>query len=113
MNSVRAGHHVLAIFYGHPGVCVTSSHRAIAIARSEGYQAKMLPGVSAVDYMFADIGFDPVHHGCTVQEATRMLVQRAPLDTTVHNIIFQVGCVGVGDTTFNVSKLCWIPSVQI
>ncbi|OAX30902.1 hypothetical protein K503DRAFT_806585 [Rhizopogon vinicolor AM-OR11-026] len=59
LKSVRAGQDVLGVFYGHPGVFVSPSHRAIAVAREEGYKAKMLPGISAEDYMFADLEFDP------------------------------------------------------
>ncbi|OCB86575.1 tetrapyrrole methylase [Sanghuangporus baumii] len=95
LRDVRGGYNVLGIFYGHPGVFVSPSHRAIAIARDEGYIAKMLPGVSAEDYMFSDIGFDPAVPGCMSQEATGLLVCKKKLDPSIHNIIWQVGSVGV------------------
>ncbi|KAF4568116.1 hypothetical protein EYR40_010489 [Pleurotus pulmonarius] len=104
MKDVRQGYDVLALFYGHPGVFVFPSHRAIAIAREEGYSAKMLPGVSAEDYMFSDIGFDPANPGCTSQEATALLVSGRSLDPLVHNIIWQVGGVGVETMIFNNRK---------
>ena len=44
LHDVRKGLTVVGVFYGHPGVFVNPSHRAIAIARREGYQAMMLPG---------------------------------------------------------------------
>ncbi|KAG6331561.1 hypothetical protein ID866_7527 [Astraeus odoratus] len=101
LKDVRAGYDVLGIFYGHPGVFVSPSHRAIAIARDEGFQAKMLPGISAEDYMFADLGFDPAVPGCMTQEATAIVVQNKRLDPSVHNIIWQVGGVGVHDMIFD------------
>ncbi|KAG6330821.1 hypothetical protein ID866_8267 [Astraeus odoratus] len=101
LKDVRAGNDVLGIFYGHPGVFVSPSHRAIAIARDEGFQAKMLPGISAEDYMFADLGFDPAIPGCMTQEATAIVVQNKKLDPSVHNIIWQVGGVGVHDMVFD------------
>lgn len=106
LKDVRAGFNVLGIFYGHPGVFVSPSHRAIAIARDEGFQAKMLPGVSAEDYMFADLGFDPAVPGCMSQEATGILVHNWKLDTSIHNIIWQVGSVGVNTMVFDVRALC-------
>jgi len=48
LGPVRQGKKVAAIFYGHPGVFVHPSHRAIKIAQEEGYEAVMFPGVSAL-----------------------------------------------------------------
>ena len=100
---VRAGYNVLGIFYGHPGVFVSPSHRAIALAREEGYNAKMLPGISAEDYLFADLEFDPATYGCMTSEATELLMRNTPLNTSVHNIIWQVGSVGVTTMVFDAS----------
>lgn len=102
LNEVRAGQNVLGIFYGHPGVFVSPSRRALAIAREEGHAAKMLPGVSSEDYMFADLEFDPAIHGCCAFEATHLLVKNTPLDTSVNNILWQVGGVGVTKMDFEV-----------
>ncbi|OAX31275.1 tetrapyrrole methylase, partial [Rhizopogon vinicolor AM-OR11-026] len=104
LKAVRAGRDVLNVFYGHPGVFVSPSHRAIAMAREEGYKARMLPGISAEDYMFADLEFDPALSGCKTCEATEILLRDKPLDPSVHNIIWQVGSVGVTDMEFEKSK---------
>ncbi|OAX42038.1 tetrapyrrole methylase [Rhizopogon vinicolor AM-OR11-026] len=104
LKAVRAGHDVLGVFYGHPGVFVSPSHRAIAVARQEGYSAKMLPGISAEDYMFADLEFDPALSGCKTCEATEILLRDKPLDPSIQNIIWQVGSVGVVDMEFSKSK---------
>ncbi|KAI6042262.1 tetrapyrrole methylase [Pisolithus marmoratus] len=104
LKDVRAGFNVLGIFYGHPGVFVSPSHRAIAIAREEGFRAKMLPGVSAEDYMVADLGFDPAFPGCMSHEATGILIHNRKLDPSIHNIIWQVGGIGVGTMVFDNSQ---------
>ena len=104
LQEVRLGYDVLGIFYGHPGVFVSPSHLAIAKARQEGYKAKMLPGVSAEDYMFADLGFDPSIYGCMTCEATELLIRNRSLNPAVTNIIWQVGAVGVADMVFDVSE---------
>ena len=105
IRDVRAGQNVLGIFYGHPGVFVSPTRRAIAIARDEGYTAKMLPGISAEDYMFSDLQFDPAVPGCTTFEATGLLINKKKLDPSVHNIIWQVGSVGVTTMEFEVKAL--------
>ncbi|KIP02521.1 hypothetical protein PHLGIDRAFT_54959, partial [Phlebiopsis gigantea 11061_1 CR5-6] len=105
LNAVREGQKVLGIFYGHPGVFVSPSRRALSIARKEGYQAKMLPGISSEDYMFADLEFDPAVHGCCAYEATQLLLREVSLDTAMSNIIWQVGGVGVSKIDFENSKV--------
>ena len=105
LRDVRAGHVVLGIFYGHPGVFVSPSHRAIAIAREEGYKARMLPGVSAEDYLFADLGFDPACEGCVTYEASDLLIRNRPLNPSSHNIIWQVGAIGISNMMFDVSTM--------
>ncbi|OAX30810.1 tetrapyrrole methylase, partial [Rhizopogon vinicolor AM-OR11-026] len=104
LRAVRAGHHVLGVFYGHPGVSVSPSYRAIAVAREEGYKARMLPGISTEDYLFADLEFDPCSPGCNTYEATELLLRDRSLDPSIHNIIWQVGSDGVIDMQFEKSK---------
>ncbi|HYD37242.1 MAG TPA: SAM-dependent methyltransferase [Allosphingosinicella sp.] len=94
LSEMRSGKYVCALFYGHPGVFVTPSHNAIAIARSEGYDAVMLPAVSAEDCLYADLGVDPSIPGLQIYEATDLLLRRRQVDTNVNLILFQVGCIG-------------------
>lgn len=101
MEEVRAGKYVCALFYGHPGVFVTPSHNAIELARREGYDAVMLPGISAEDCLFADLGVDPSIPGLQTYEATDLLLRKRPINPEVNMIIFQVGCVGDVGFKFN------------
>ncbi|MBV9823492.1 MAG: hypothetical protein JO144_14755 [Actinobacteria bacterium] len=94
LHFVRRGMRVVAIFYGHPGVFVLSTHRAIAIARREGHRAVMRAGVSALDTMCADLGFDPSQPGLMTYEATDMLVRRRQPDPALHVVLWQVGLIG-------------------
>ncbi|KAG9080771.1 hypothetical protein FRC06_006184 [Ceratobasidium sp. 370] len=95
LREVRAGYNVFGIFYGHPGVCMTSAHRALTLARQEGHEARMLPGISSVDYMIADLEFEPGRNGCMVYQATDLLARNKRLNPSVHNIILQASLVGV------------------
>jgi hypothetical protein len=94
LRHVRQGLDVCAVFYGHPGVFARPSHEAIRIARAEGYRAAMLPAVSALDCLFADLGVDPAYPGCQMFEATDFLVCRRHINTACHVILWQVGFVG-------------------
>lgn len=94
LRHVRAGLDVCAVFYGHPGVFVRPSHDAVRIARAEGYRAGMLPAVSALDCLFADLGIDPADAGCQMFEATDYLLHRRRLSTDCHIILWQIGAVG-------------------
>ncbi|WP_080410443.1 SAM-dependent methyltransferase [Burkholderia ubonensis] len=98
MVEVRRGLNVCAAFYGHPGVFVYPSHAAIRQARNEGYRARMMPGISAEDCLFADLGIDPALAGCHSFEATDFLVFRRKFDPCSSLILWQVGVIG--DLTF-------------
>ncbi|KAG8730207.1 hypothetical protein FRC11_007267, partial [Ceratobasidium sp. 423] len=95
LRAVRAGHGVLGLFYGHPGFFATPSHRALTLARAEGYEAKMLPGISSFDCMISDLEFEPGLYGCTIHEATDLLARDRQLDPQAHNIILQPIAAGV------------------
>lgn len=94
---VRRGRSVCAVFYGHPGVFASPPHEAIRRARAEGHAARMLPGVSAEDCLFADLGLDPGEVGCQSFEATDFLLRRRRFDPTSLLVLWQIGLVGVED----------------
>ncbi len=94
LASVREGNVTCAAFYGHPGVFVLPSHAAIRQARSEGYEAQMLPGISAEDCLFADLGVDPANSGCQAYEATDFVMHHRTIDPSCSVILWQVGVVG-------------------
>jgi hypothetical protein len=91
---VREGYGVCAAFYGHAGVFVSPSHEAIRQARAAGYDATMLPAISAEDSLFADLGIDPGRTGCQSYEATNFLLTHRPVDPAAVLILWQVGVLG-------------------
>jgi hypothetical protein len=91
---VREGYDVCAAFYGHAGVFVSPSHEAIRQARAAGYDATMLPAISAEDSLFADLGIDPGRTGCQSYEATNFLLTHRPVDPAAVLILWQVGVLG-------------------
>lgn len=95
LDLVRQGLQLCVVYYGHPGVFVTSAHVAVRRARQEGFLAWMLPGISAEDCLFADLALDPANHGVQSFEATAFLLQKRQADVTSNLILWQVGTVGV------------------
>jgi precorrin-6B methylase 1 len=94
LTEVRAGKKVCGAFYGHPGVFAWPTHKAIEIARSEGYRAHMEPGVSAEDCLYADLGIDPGKYGCQHYEASQLMLYRRRIDTSAYLVVWQVGVAG-------------------
>jgi hypothetical protein len=93
LEFVRAGLSVCVAYYGHPGVFVNPSHRAITAAREEGYRAKMLPGISSIDCLICDLGID-LALGCQIFEATDLMLRHRSVDSCGHVIILQVSALG-------------------
>jgi len=106
LAAVRAGARVCVALYGHPGVFARPAHDAIRRAREEGYEAVMLPGVSAEDCLIADLGFDPGARGCQSYEATDFLVRHRRFDPCCAVLLWQIGGIGVEDFR---SEAYWNP----
>ncbi len=94
LRQLRKGGNVCAIFYGHPGVFADPAHDAINRARAEGFDARMLPGISSLDWLFADLLVDPATDGCTIQEAAQFLARGGRADTNTALVLLQVGLIG-------------------
>lgn len=102
LGCVRNGEMTVGAFYGHPGVFAYPSHESIRRARAEGYSARMLPGISAEDCLFADLGVDPAVSGCQSYEATDFLFNNPVIDSSSQLILWQIGTLG--DWTFKMQQ---------
>ena len=96
LERVEKGEKVVGAFYGHPGVFAKVPHDAIAIAKSRGFDAYMLPGISAESCLYADLGIDPGALGCQHYEANQFLLYKREVDTAAYLVLWQVG--GAGDS---------------
>ncbi len=94
LTEVRAGKRVVAAFYGHPGVFARVPHQTIATARAEGFEARMEPGISAEDCLYADMGIDPGYYGCQHYEASQVMFYRRRLDPSAYLILWQIALAG-------------------
>jgi tetrapyrrole methylase family protein/MazG family protein len=87
--------HVCVVLYGHPAVFAQPALDAVRQAQKEGYYAKILPGISAEDCLFADLLIDPGSCGCQSYEATDFLIHRRQVEPASHLVLWQVGVIGV------------------
>ncbi|MBB1392125.1 hypothetical protein H5185_22510, partial [Shewanella sp. SG44-6] len=86
---VRLGKLVVCALYGHPGVFACVGHLSIKQARLEGYDASMLPGISAEACLWADLGIDPGNSGHQSFEATQFMIYHHVPDPTTHLLLWQ------------------------
>jgi uncharacterized protein YabN with tetrapyrrole methylase and pyrophosphatase domain len=98
LSCVRSGLATCMACYGHPGVFVYPSHESIRRARAEGFSARMLPGISSEDCLFADLGVDPGIYGCQSFEATDFLANSRQIDPRSSVVLWQIGVLG--DSTY-------------
>lgn len=94
LAEVRAGRNVCGAFYGHPGVFAQVPHHAIELARSEGFEAHMEPGISAEDCLYADLGIDPGRVGCQHYEASQFMFYQRRIDPSAYLVLWQIGLAG-------------------
>ncbi len=101
LEPARSGLRSCAVLYGHPGVFGLPAHTAVAQARAEGIPARMLPAISALDCLFADLGVDPGTTGLQCYEATYFVERKPPVDPDATLVLLQVGMIGErgGDPT--------------
>jgi hypothetical protein len=77
--------------HGHPLIAVQAPFAVMERARALGLRVQVLPGVSAIDTVLADLRLDPVVHGIQMYEATDLLLRRRPLQPDVPALIWQIG----------------------
>jgi hypothetical protein len=95
LEPLGRGERVCAAFYGHPSIFVGPAREAVKQARLSGYQARLLPAISALDCMYADLGVDPGVRGMQIFESTDFVVNKRIPDLATPLVILQAGAAGV------------------
>jgi len=80
---------VAFVVYGHPLVGSRPSRLIIERARRLGLQTVLLPAVSSLDCLIADLGVDPLRDGLQVFLAADLLFRRRTLQADVPCFIYQ------------------------
>jgi uncharacterized protein YabN with tetrapyrrole methylase and pyrophosphatase domain len=105
LQPVRSGLNVCFAVYGHPAVLVYSSHQAVQRARREGFPARMLPGISAEDCLFADLGIELAASGCQSFEANDFLIYRRVFDPHSALVLWQFTLIGESKYTAEIPNV--------
>lgn len=90
--------------HGHPIVGVYAPFLIKDTAGLLDLEVQVMPGISAMDCLFAELMVDPCVSGIQMYEATEMLLRRRPLQPDVPALIWQIGCVETALYTTRRSK---------
>ena len=66
LEHVRAGLAVCLAYHGRSALVAQVLREAIALGRAEKMLSAVVPGVSPLDCLFADLGLDPLRDGCQI-----------------------------------------------
>jgi len=98
VETVQQGLNVCVLVYGHPAILAEPGLIAVEQAKKLGLKAKILPGISAEDCLFADLEINPGSCGCQSFQADDLLVYERPVSAASHLVLWQIGCIGsLGD----------------
>lgn len=93
LEELARGQRVCAVFYGCPAVLTRPAHDAVRLALAAGHAASMLPGVSFLDCLFADLALDPGEQGIQMFEAGDFLLRARQQDPSSHLVLSQIGLI--------------------
>lgn len=78
---------------GHPTVGAEAPFLIHELARLLELSVVTLPGISAMDSLFADLMIDPCRNGIQMYEGTDLLLRRYPLVPEVPVLVWQIGAL--------------------
>lgn len=95
LDRLEAYSEVCFLTYGHPTflTTVTTEIKSL-IANINHVTLHVLPGVSAIDCLFADLQLDPGDLGLQSYEATHFILNEQEYSSSAHLILWQVASIG-------------------
>ena len=76
LDHIRAGLAICLAYHGRSALNAQVVREAIALSRRENFPSTIVPGVSALDCLFSDLGLDPLRNGCQIFSAEYLLEHR-------------------------------------
>lgn len=76
-------------FYSMPGLIAASS-----LAENNNIEVQLVPAISSIDCLYADLAIDPANGGVFVVDATELITTRKVFDHSCHVAILQVSMIG-------------------
>jgi hypothetical protein len=93
LSSVREGRVTCAATYGHPGMYSYFARTSVRRARDEGFEAAMLPGISAEASLLCDVLVDPAEGGWQSYLAGFFVNRKPVFDTGSQLLLWQITVV--------------------
>ncbi|WP_392538023.1 SAM-dependent methyltransferase [Legionella sp. 227] len=93
---------VCVVLYGHPTFFADFALNAVIKIRQQGGTAYVLPAISSLDCLFADLLINPGQGGLCVYDATELLIYKKNIDVNSNLVLYQVSSLGMND--MNISK---------
>lgn len=81
------------LVYGHPNFLVQITSLLVNIATKK-HEVYILPAISSLDCLLADLCINPGDSGMQLYEATELIIHKRMIDILSHVIIFQPSAVG-------------------
>lgn len=82
------------VFYGHPTLFASSALQAVRLVKQTNKTARILPAISSLDCLIADLAIDPGDSGCFSADATDFLIYKRVFDIRSHLILWQIASLG-------------------
>jgi uncharacterized protein YabN with tetrapyrrole methylase and pyrophosphatase domain len=79
--------------YGHPKIYCYPTLLIQRAARVLNLKTHLIPGISLLDTLFAELDVDPGFDGLQVYDATDLVIRRRPIQTDVSCVILQAASV--------------------
>jgi uncharacterized protein YabN with tetrapyrrole methylase and pyrophosphatase domain len=73
---------------GHPVIFDSVTASLLKEGKSRGWNVRVVPAISSIDTMLAELGYDPAH-GMLIHEATGLVRRRVPLHPTIGAMLLQ------------------------
>jgi Tetrapyrrole (Corrin/Porphyrin) Methylases len=102
INAAIADSPVCFATYGHPFVYCYPAILIQRAAKLLDLRVEALPGISSLDTLFVDLGFDAASEGLQMYEATDLLLRRRPIQNDVPCILWQVNAIA--ESTYETNR---------
>jgi tetrapyrrole methylase family protein / MazG family protein len=73
---------------GHPVIFDSVSASLLSEGKARGWKVRVIPAISSIDTMLAELGYDPAH-GMLIHEATGLVRRRIPVVRSVALMLLQ------------------------
>lgn len=94
LSEVDIYQNICFVIYGNPNFLVQVTSLVSSAARHIGHDVHILPAISSLDCLLADMNINPGESGMQIFEATDLLIYRKAIDITSHVVIFQPAAIG-------------------